>query len=314
MSTGACGINCDVCRLNVLGICSTCGPGTGPEALQKLEAQKRIFGVPCPMLACARENHTAFCSRDCDRFPCPTFREGEYPFSQGYLNMQERRRNDGPPAKTPSGKDVSVPTSYWDDLENRDVAELCKNALAKDDSPHGLVLPFLDEFLFVDVQSRCIHRQIHGQWAPIDAPLLELLSLIYLLKAGPQGLIREMVSVNELKSAHFFRGPHELKIRPLLARYGNDPEGFKKAARDLGGETLDLADASCRLLPFPKAPFYYLFWKGDEEFQPVLSILFDRSIERHLPPDAIWGLVNLVSDILFLGDSGMDTICKGRAE
>lgn len=313
MPTGACGINCDVCRLNMLGICSTCGPGTENEAQEKIAAQKRIFGIPCPILACARKNRIAFCSRDCDRFPCPIFREGPYPFSQGYLNMQERRRSEVTRARTPSGKDVEVPSTYWDDLEKRDVKALTEKTLAKDYTPMGLLLPFLDEMLLIDSQNRCIHRQINGQWTPVDAPLLELLSLVYLLNAVPEGLSLEMVSVKELKSAHFFRGPHMLKTRPLLARYGHDLEGFKRVAQIRGGEILDLADASCRLLPFPKAPFYYLFWKGDEEFQPTLSILFDRSIEHHLPPDAIWGLVNLVSDILCLGNGGIDSICKGRA-
>ncbi len=312
MPTGACGIDCDVCRLNLLGTCSTCGSGASTEALKKIDAQKRIFGVPCPMLACAVDNRIAFCSRDCDRFPCPTFRQGDYPFSQGYLNMQERRRNEAPPARTPSGDDVSVPTVFWDDLEKRDMTILCEKTLAKDYPPHGLLLPFLNEFLLVDSRNRCVHRQIHGQWTPVDAPLLELILLVYLLNSGPEDLSREMVSVKEFKSAHFFTGPHELKVRPVLERYGEDPEGFKKAARDLGGEILDLADASCKLFALPKAPIYYLLWRGDEEFQPTLSILFDRSIERHLPPDAIWGLVNLVSDALFLGNRGIDSICKVR--
>jgi hypothetical protein len=39
-------------------------------------------------------------------------------------------------------------------------------------------------------------------------------------------------------------------------------------------------------------------WVGDDEFQPRLSVLFDRTIDQHLAPDAVWGLVNLVSDRL----------------
>ncbi|MBW1838075.1 MAG: DUF3786 domain-containing protein, partial [Deltaproteobacteria bacterium] len=58
-----------------------------------------------------------------------------------------------------------------------------------------------------------------------------------------------------------------------------------------------------KLSPLPKIPLYYLLWEGDEEFQPHLSILFDRSIESHLSADAIWGLVNLVSIRLLMGGS-----------
>jgi len=217
--------------------------------------------------------------------------------------MQERRRSEKPAARRPSGNAVKVPAQYWEDLEQRDIRKLCENSFAINHLPTGVILPFLKEYIFVNTQTRCLYRQVQDQWERTDNPLLELLCLVYLLNAGPQLLSHKMVSTQELKSAHFFKGPHELKIRPLLARYGNDLEGFKRAAEGVGGEALDLADAAYRLLAFPKVPLYYLFWKGDQEFGPSLSILFDRSVEVHLAADAIWGLVNLVSDVLIMGDS-----------
>jgi hypothetical protein len=125
--------------------------------------------------------------------------------------------------------------------------------------------------------------------------------LVYLLNAAPEPLSEEMVGVEGLKDAQFFHGPHELMVQPLLNRYGNDLDGFKKAVEDLDGEILELADVGCRVWALPKIPIYYLLWKGDEEFEPRLSILFDRSIEYHLSADAIWGLVNQVSHILVVG-------------
>ena len=298
MPTGACGVNCDVCRLNLLGICSTCGPGTSEGGLVKMATQMKILGSPCPILACASERRIAHCTRDCEQFPCDKFKAGPYPYSQGFLSMQERRRTQGPQAKTPSGDILKVPTQYWEELRGRDLEALCEVASARNYPPTGLLLPFLKEYVLVDKESRCLRCQSHGQWERIDNPLLELICLVYLLNVGPELLRHEMVSVKELKNAHFFTGPHELKIEPLLDRYGYDLEGFKKAAERARGEALDLADAAYRFQAFPKVPLYYLFWEGDEEFKPRLSILFDRSIELHLAADAIWGLVNLVSDVL----------------
>ena len=63
---------------------------------------------------------------------------------------------------------------------------------------------------------------------------------------------------------------------------------------------MDMADAAYKFLSLPKIPVYYLLWEGDEEFGPDLKILFDRSIEKHLSADAIWGVVNLVSDALLM--------------
>jgi hypothetical protein len=298
MPTGACGINCDVCRLNLLGICSTCGAGTSQEGLKKMETQLRVLGSPCPILACALETGIAYCPRDCEVFPCDRFTAGPYPYSEGFLNMQERRRKQGAEATTPSGDVLKVPVQYWEELREVDTERICEYASARNYPPTGLLLPFLKEYLLVDMENRCLRRQSHGQWERMENPLLELVCLVYLLNVGPQPLSHELVSVKELKSGHFFTGPHELKILPLLDLYGNDLERFKEAAEGARGEVLDLADAAYMFQAFPKVPLYYLLWQGDEEFQPRLSILFDRSIEHHLAADAIWGLVNLVSDVL----------------
>ena len=96
MPTGVCGINCDVCKLKLLDLCSTCGPGKSPEAFRKLEAQERILGGACPILRCAGMKRIDYCLRDCDAFPCENFASGPYPFSQGFLDMQERRRQRKP--------------------------------------------------------------------------------------------------------------------------------------------------------------------------------------------------------------------------
>jgi len=301
MPTAACGINCDVCRLKILGICSSCGPGTSQEAIDKIEVQKHLFGQPCPVLACAHMNHIQFCLRDCESFPCENFQAGPYPFSEGYLNMQERRRKQKIEKKKPVGDRFLIPPEHWEDLKEKDPDNLCKNALARPHPPGGLIVCFLQEDVLVDMESRCIQRLDQGRWVKINHSLVELLVLVYLLNVTSHPLSQEMVSVNDLKTAHFFQGPHALKIAPLVERYGNDLRGFTKAAENLGGEPLDLADAAYRFFPFPKIPLYYLLWEGDEEFKPHLSILFDRSIERHLSADAIWGLVNLVSDALRTG-------------
>jgi len=270
--------------------------------LRKIAAQHRLLGAPCPILECAIENRIEYCPRECDKYPCNRFKDGPYPFSEGYLTMQERRRKESPPAKAPSGYDVKVPAHYWEDLGRRDADSICKNALVKNYPPNGFLLPFLKEFLLVDIRQRCMLRQIHNDWKQTDNPLLELLCLAYLLNARPDPLKGEMISVKELKTAHFFQGPHELKVRPLVERYGSDLDGFKRAAENAGGEIIDMADAAYMFQAFPRVPLYYLFWEGDEEFRPRLSVLFDRSIERHLATDIIWGVVNLVSDILLMGD------------
>jgi hypothetical protein len=279
-------------------MCSSCGAGRSNEATQKLEAQGRLFGQPCPVLDCARRNGIDYCLRDCRFFPCDTFGRGPYPFSDGYLTMQRRRRQEVTPARTPYGDVIRVPVAYWEEVEKTDSDALCHRGLVKAHLPRGWLLRFLNEDIWIDPGEHALLRSSGGQWETVDDPLMELMSLVYLRQVGPEPLRNKMVGPGELKDAHFFQGPHALRVQAVLKRYGNDVEGFKKAAETLGGNALDVGDASYALFPFPKVPLYYILWEGDGEFEPRLSVLFDQSIERHLTADAIWGVVNLVSDAL----------------
>ncbi len=212
--------------------------------------------------------------------------------------MQTRRREEKPPARTPTGNIIIVPMEFWEELNEKDMDALCVNSLATPNPPEGLRVRFLDDEVLVNLNDRSISRLNKEGWEDVDPSMIELLVLVYLLNVKPDPLAREMIAVQDLTDAQFFQGPHELKTTPLLRRYGNDAAGFKAAAERLGGKPLDMADAAYALHPFPRIPLYYLLWAGDEEFGPSLSILFDRTIERHLAADGIWGLVNVVSDML----------------
>ncbi len=195
---------------------------------------------------------------------------------------------------------VKVPAHYWDRLIDGKGDTLQRNALAEP-HPKGLIIQFLNEGLLVDLEDRCLRYWKGGRWEAFSYPLLELISLVFLLNAGPASPDGKLVSTAELKTAHFFQGPHELKVGSLIKRYGHDIKGFRENAASLGGKAQEMADAAYKLPALPKVPLYYLFWEGDQEFGPHLSILFDRTVEQHLPADGIWGLVNLVSDALLRG-------------
>jgi hypothetical protein len=289
-----------VCKLKVVDICSSCGPGSSDTAARKLAAQVRLLGAPCPILACAQQRQVNYCPRDCRSFPCENFSGGPYPYSQGYLAMQQRRRRHKPPGRTPSGTVLTVPAEYWEELKKRDIDELCRLSMASLKPPRGLLLPVFNRTILADLETGALQEQIAGRWQAVDYPLLELVVQVYLLNAAEAPLTGERVSVHDLRDAHFFQGPHALKTAPLLEIFGRNPDGFTAAATSLGGVKLEQADVAFMLLPLPKIPVVYLLWQGDEEFEADMTVLFDRSIECHLSADAIWGVVQLVSDMLLM--------------
>jgi hypothetical protein len=216
--------------------------------------------------------------------------------------MQERRRKEPPAAYAPDGSHLNVAAEYWERLSSRDPQHLAAVTQFQLTPENRLIFSFLNREALVDANARCLRRLSGGDWEKADDPLLELATVLYLINVKdvyPLGC--DIVGPKDLKEGHFFQGPHELKIAPLVERYGADLQGFRKAAESLGGEPVDMADAAYRLKPFPRVNLYYLLWEGDEEFAPRMSVLFERSIEETLAADAIWGLVNRVSTALLTG-------------
>jgi hypothetical protein len=303
MATGACGINCNVCQLNLLGQCSSCGPGRSDLAARKSAAQKRMFGHPCAILECARLNHIDYCPRDCASFPCDNFTGSDYPYGRGFLDMQRRRRDQGPPAVDPSGRPIEIDRSRWDALVDRDMGQVANFTLTDIDSASGcLRFRFLNRDILVDTGRRCLMEKRDQVWQKRVMPLLELVVLDYFSRVDQlHPLGREMVGAEDLADAAYFSGRNRLRKAALLARYGEDVSGFTTAGRHIGGQIEPMGDAAIRLDPFPRIPIHYVFWQGDGEFPPRLSILFDRSTERTLSSPAIWCLVTLCSFYLLKG-------------
>ncbi len=216
--------------------------------------------------------------------------------------MQQRRLKEKPPALAPDGSRITVDAAYWNELLKRNIDTLCNFTLFENDSSGHLRFHFLNEDIMVDLNDRCLKRLEGDRWSKTDDPLLELVTVLYLINVtGLYPMDKDIVGVKDLKEAHFFQGPHALKTEPLVRRYGTDLNGFNQVAKYLEGGPREMADTAYRLLPFPRVPLYYLLWKGDEEFEPQVTVLLDRSIENVLAADAIWALVNRVSTALLVG-------------
>ena len=201
---------------------------------------------------------------------------------------------------------TTVPPWHWEDVKKKDVETLCNASLGKPYPDKGLVLRVLGQEMLVNLET-CSLRWLNDPSRNfIDCPLLELMTLVYLLHVSLEPIHNDLISVSELKDARFFQGPHALKTGSLIRKYGFDLAGFKASAERLAGESLGMADASFRFKPFPKIPMTFLLWEGDEEFGPNLTVLFDRSIEHHLNADGIWGIVTIISDLLSTGLSPLD--------
>src|SRR3972149_1641966 len=80
------------------------------------------------------------------------------------------------------------------------------------------------------------------------------------------------------------RAPHAPRPRPLPAAAG------------VGGrEPLPLGDVAARSPALPRVPIAYALWRGDEEFPPGASVVFDASVEGYLDAEVVTVLAELVT-------------------
>ena len=88
---------------------------------------------------------------------------------------------------------------------------------------------------------------------------------------------------------------------PVIDRFERDAAGMVEMARPWGATPAQGGDASFRLLALPKILLMYTLHEADDEFPAELTITFDANTDRHLPLDAIWALINLLSGRLGRG-------------
>jgi hypothetical protein len=183
--------------------------------------------------------------------------------------------------------------SLWESLAQADPKDVCQRSRAQFDKATGsYLLNFLQERYRIEPSSRAI-EPVAGP-IPAGGPSIDLhiILITYLLSAREIPLADRLVAVGSLKGGKcFFEGPHSFPLDPLIEQYGRNVEGFLDKGLFLGGLQEGYGDVSVRFPAFPHVPVVMVLWRGDEEFLPRLSVLFDASIDQHLPLDVIYGLV-----------------------
>jgi hypothetical protein len=194
-----------------------------------------------------------------------------------------------------NGKSAETHVFYWDKLSQQHPTDVCNRTEAiYNPSREGfllsvyhlryLVLPKEKKILRVEWNDQTVEEELQS--------FFFLMILVYLTEAKDIQPSHSWVSEKDLKGGStFFRGPHRLHVDDLEALYGKNPEAFLRAGRRLGGSEIFYGDKGFALEALPKVPLAYILWRGDEEFPPRIGVLFDSTIQSHLPLDIIWCMV-----------------------
>ncbi len=130
---------------------------------------------------------------------------------------------------------------------------------------------------------------------PVDDHLAILL-LLYLTEAGGRLLEGRWIAFEQISGgAGYVASFRGRVVGPLLRAFGQRPEVLREAAAHLDGSALDMGDAAVALTALPRVPIAFVLWRGDEEFAPSASVVFDASIEDYLDAEAVTVLAELAT-------------------
>ena len=131
-----------------------------------------------------------------------------------------------------------------------------------------------------------------------------ILILHYLTQAKGIPLAGKLITYKELpEGANYFPTFYKRAIKPLVDHFGREPHRLKDIAKKLGGQRVDYGDVAVTINAFNRVPITLVVWRGDEEFPPEGTILFDSTISDYLTTEDInvlceiivWKLVRLLN-------------------
>ena len=111
--------------------------------------------------------------------------------------------------------------------------------------------------------------------------------------ATPTG---EWVAFQDIPDGRFYLDAFQKRAKlPLLKAFGEQPDRLQNlAAQAYGAAPIELGDVAVRVDALPLVPLVLTLWKGDDEFPPEGSLLFDRNISGLFSAEDVAWLAGMV--------------------
>ena len=172
------------------------------------------------------------------------------------------------------------------ELKKRDAATLAKAAGAEFCPEEGLVVAFLGNRYVVQIHPETdIRKKNSSEEVPLPD---KILIAHYLLGASGKKRNGKVITFRQIPDGHFYFEAFQKRARdPFVNFYGNNGRLFVECATKMGASRVENGDFAMEFAVFPNICVQLVLWKGDEEFPPDATILFDESIHRNLTAEDI---------------------------
>ncbi len=117
---------------------------------------------------------------------------------------------------------------------------------------------------------------------------IQSLILTYLVTADGTTPSSRWVGFRELPDGMFYVQAFQGYTGGRLVReLGGGIEVFRRAAKVLGGEPLEIGDAGYVFTVLPRVHLGLVYWEGDEEFPSQARVLFEDTAAHYMPTDGL---------------------------
>lgn len=173
-----------------------------------------------------------------------------------------------------------------------------------DEEQHSFSINFLSESYQINASNGEV---TDSKGVVVDDTVLTTLLLHYLITGTGEKLTGEHIAFTQIPGGgSIYDNAYQRRvISPFTKTFGNNLELFSKVAEKYNGRKSSYGDLSITFDIFPYVPVTYVIWRGDEEFPPSSTTMFDQTISSYLPVEDVvimvsfstYGLMRLAKNL-----------------
>ena len=184
-----------------------------------------------------------------------------------------------------------------EELEGRDPKQIARRSGATcvegTDGKSSLSIQFLNKKIYISWPELDFSYSAGEKEVPIQQ---QVLLLHYLNQAQDVEISGEWIAYQEIPDGKFYLDAFIRRAKnPMVQGFGSNPELMVKLTTEAYGATpMEQGDLAVTVQALPLIPVALILWRGDEEFTPEGTILFDRTVSRLLSAEDIAWLAGMI--------------------
>ncbi|OGO21116.1 MAG: hypothetical protein A2144_07445 [Chloroflexi bacterium RBG_16_50_9] len=178
-------------------------------------------------------------------------------------------------------------------------------------SPKTVILDYLNQSYRISLPDGKVTFMSGGETVPLRD---QILILHYFIQAKGTPSSGNLITYKELPDGiNYYPVFAKRSTKPILDFFSSQPEQLLKIGESLGGHKAEFGDVAVTIRAFKHVPVTIVLWRGDGEFGPEGSLLFDSTITDYLTNDDVHALCeNIAWKLVKLLKAGGDHSGKNR--